>query len=280
MKRVLLTTVGIVAALAIAVLAQPFFSDVPDDHPHAASIIYTADKGWFFGYDDGTFRPDQAITPTQMAAVLARVFPDGLTRGEFATFLTDRHNNIIDTTDTTIPMGETPRPGDDTNPTTTTGEPDDTDEPEATTTTDPERDIRSWVYFEGQGADAGKYRGYRLRSTIDSEQPPQGGSHLWLKCGIADDSFNEHFIRSEWWITDRDRRGETTVDYWFTDRTNTEEQWEAINMSVTPSDGFLDVLTRTTATWLYIDIDTKQGFETIEFVLAGLSEVLDELACL
>ena len=80
------------AVMAVAMAAAVFaatgrFSDVEPNHPRYADIEYAATKGWFAGYDDGTFRPDSVIPEHQIAIVVARAFPDGATRADMATFL-------------------------------------------------------------------------------------------------------------------------------------------------------------------------------------------------
>jgi hypothetical protein len=51
----------------------PTFDDVPTDHPFALEIGWLADEGISEGYDDGTFRPGDAVTRQAMAAFLNRV---------------------------------------------------------------------------------------------------------------------------------------------------------------------------------------------------------------
>ena len=68
-------------------LAASSFSDVASGHPQRDDIEYAADQGWFHGYRDGTFKPDKAITQSQIAMVLSRAFPTGSTRADLATFL-------------------------------------------------------------------------------------------------------------------------------------------------------------------------------------------------
>ncbi len=83
-----LCTAAVAVAVAAAVLAAAGrFSDVQTSHPRYADIEYAASQGWFVGYDDGTFRPDSVIPEHQIATVVARVFPDGATRADMATFL-------------------------------------------------------------------------------------------------------------------------------------------------------------------------------------------------
>lgn len=87
----------IVLAAAVLAVAAPLlaetagdgrvFPDVPD-RTAAAFVAYATAEGWFTGYPDGTFRPDQRITPGQLAKVVERAYPDGLTRAEAAKFMT------------------------------------------------------------------------------------------------------------------------------------------------------------------------------------------------
>ena len=67
------TTAAALAVTAVAVVpasaANPF-SDVSEDHPHfkGISTLYTA--GAIQGYNDGTFKPSQAVTRGQVAKIL------------------------------------------------------------------------------------------------------------------------------------------------------------------------------------------------------------------
>ena len=83
------TTIAVAAAvlLAVPVFAQIQFSDVPDDNPHREDINAVAGQRWFVGYRDGTYKPDQKISPSEMTRVLTRAFDEGLTRAEFASFM-------------------------------------------------------------------------------------------------------------------------------------------------------------------------------------------------
>ena len=60
-KRVAVMVCLMLAVTVTAAWATHTFSDVPDDHPQAADIAYAVEKGWFQGYDDGTFRPDNTL---------------------------------------------------------------------------------------------------------------------------------------------------------------------------------------------------------------------------
>lgn len=85
--RIAVTAI-LVAALALPVLAQATrFPDVPATHFRQADIEAVASRGWFIGKADGTYDPEGAITSGQMARVIGRRFPNGMTRAEFASLL-------------------------------------------------------------------------------------------------------------------------------------------------------------------------------------------------
>ncbi|MFZ5648795.1 MAG: S-layer homology domain-containing protein [Bacillota bacterium] len=48
------------------------FPDVPGTHWAAEQINLAVNKKWVFGYDDGTFRPDQLVTRSELATIMAR----------------------------------------------------------------------------------------------------------------------------------------------------------------------------------------------------------------
>lgn len=77
----------VLAVSATAALATHNFSDVPDDHPQAGDIAYAVEKGWFAGYPDGTFRPDDTLIDSHIVIVFRRAFPMGVTRADLATIL-------------------------------------------------------------------------------------------------------------------------------------------------------------------------------------------------
>ena len=64
---------------------------MPGDHPRKLDIDYAAGRGWFEGFEDGTFRPDQVVTASQIAALVGRVFAEvseeGVDRLEAALFM-------------------------------------------------------------------------------------------------------------------------------------------------------------------------------------------------
>ena len=83
--------------VAVPIVAQMQFSDVPEDHPRRADIAFVAERGAFQGYPDGTFRPERNITPEQMTTVLRRAFPDGMTRAVFASMLRNGYEQAAPT---------------------------------------------------------------------------------------------------------------------------------------------------------------------------------------
>ena len=86
---------GLFAAVAVAVIAtatvvwaQSRFPDVSAENPFVNDIEITAERGWFVGFEDGTFGPDRPITVSQAVRVFTRAFEDGNpTRAEFAAVL-------------------------------------------------------------------------------------------------------------------------------------------------------------------------------------------------
>lgn len=102
MKRIITATVAGAALFLMAAeldecgssvidqqLGQTTFTDLPADHDFYAGARVAEAEGWFVGNTDGTLRPDQTITAQQIASVVERVFADGATRGEVATFLAE-----------------------------------------------------------------------------------------------------------------------------------------------------------------------------------------------
>ena len=68
-------------------MAVTGFRDLGTVHPNYDDIQFAVDKGWFQGYDDGTFRPDRVVSDDHLTRVIRRAFPNGATRAELATFL-------------------------------------------------------------------------------------------------------------------------------------------------------------------------------------------------
>lgn len=63
---------GIVTAHPTTNISHPLFRDVLDNHPHWPYISWLADTGITTGFDNRTFRPDQAVNRAAMAAFLFR----------------------------------------------------------------------------------------------------------------------------------------------------------------------------------------------------------------
>lgn len=84
----------VVSGLAWAqndLLREPVeFSDVEPSNTNIAygDIDYVVRRGWFSGKEDGTFDPMGRVTSAQMARVIDRAFPDGITRNKLAALLT------------------------------------------------------------------------------------------------------------------------------------------------------------------------------------------------
>lgn len=74
------------------------FSDIPLAHPQHQDIAYAKERGWFTGYPNGNFRPEQSITPAQIVTVLQRAFPTGSTRADLASFMRNGNQALTTTT--------------------------------------------------------------------------------------------------------------------------------------------------------------------------------------
>ena len=73
---------------AVSWAAVAGFPDVAEDHLHADDIAIVADRGWFVGFEDGTFGPDREVTLSQTLKVFSRVFAEvNPTRAGFAAVL-------------------------------------------------------------------------------------------------------------------------------------------------------------------------------------------------
>ncbi len=97
MRTKQVTAIALVLVLAggLSVWAQASrFSDVPDSHPQAHDIEHAAEQGWFAGFVDGTFRPDQTISAENALRVFNRAFPEGVTRADLSTFLRAGANQL------------------------------------------------------------------------------------------------------------------------------------------------------------------------------------------
>lgn len=63
---------GVMLTLGGVAVADGIFSDVGPDNTHAAGIQWAFENGLIEGFDDGTFRPGQAVTRGQLASILER----------------------------------------------------------------------------------------------------------------------------------------------------------------------------------------------------------------
>lgn len=62
---------GVVVTLTgVGLASHETFSDVPDDHPHAAGVHWLAPA--VEGFPDGTFRPNHPVTRGQVATMMQR----------------------------------------------------------------------------------------------------------------------------------------------------------------------------------------------------------------
>ena len=109
--RYLLTVPLVIVVVAgTAAWAAHNFTDVPDDHPQHDDIAYAAEKGWFAGYGDGTFRPDRKLTTDQAVTVFGRAFPDGVSRADLATILRAGDETLTGQSTTTTTQAFQPIP--------------------------------------------------------------------------------------------------------------------------------------------------------------------------
>lgn len=72
------------------------FPDVADDHPQLTDIDNGAAKKLLLGYPDGNFRPGRAVTASQTAKVLNRLFPEGASRADLAAFMKAGNRALLD----------------------------------------------------------------------------------------------------------------------------------------------------------------------------------------
>ena len=95
--RKLVSAIVAVAVLAVGatVFAQSAYRDVPDGHSRASDIAVATALGAFKGGTDGSFNPEGRITTRQMERVLSRLYPEGITRAEFASFVV-AGNKVLD----------------------------------------------------------------------------------------------------------------------------------------------------------------------------------------
>ncbi|MBD3109625.1 S-layer homology domain-containing protein [Bacillus sp. AGMB 02131] len=76
LKKTLLLVVSLVLVLSLAPIAQAqtSFRDVPPSHTFYEEIQFLVELGIISGFEDGTFRPGQAVTRAQAAIMIGRTF--------------------------------------------------------------------------------------------------------------------------------------------------------------------------------------------------------------
>ena len=241
-------------------LARLAFPDVPADHPHRDAIQWSQQVGAFQGYEDGTFKPDVKITADQATIVFGRVYPNGVTRAEFAALLYAGRNLLSTgtTTPTTLPAEERP----------------------AT--------IGQWVYFEGEGVH-GKYEAYRLSATSSSKYSFQTDPALYVRCGVGNDVWNSVFIATPWLVFNFGDVTETVsltyrLSDWTSSRTvswrSNEESDSTIWAPAQGANAWLSELAEIGQGTLYLSLEGRYDIETATFAeVFGIRQVIDVLTC-
>ena len=236
--------------IASAVWAQATFSDVPDDHPQADDIAYAVAQGWFAGYEDGTFRPDDTLIDRHVVTVFRRAFPDGVSRADLATVLRAGETALNTTTPTTTP-------------TVGTG---------------------SWKYVDGTGLH-GDYEGYIVLSTSSSAEDWQFDPILVIRCGVGNEAWDDVFIGTQFLLFNDIDTDTMTVAYRFSDQTQvtTDNGWrsnEDSDSGLLASSGFISALENTDGDYLYTSLRGRNATESAEFDITGLDAVLEALDCI
>jgi hypothetical protein len=89
-RRLLVVLLLIVAACLVilppALAAGASFSDVPSNHPYATAIADLSGRGTISGFDDGTFRPNAAVSRQQFAKMIVKVLGLTVTGNEVCPF--------------------------------------------------------------------------------------------------------------------------------------------------------------------------------------------------
>lgn len=87
-------------------LGETRFSDVNGSHPFYAGMRVAEHYEWMLGYPDGTLRPDEQVSAKQLASMVERIYSDGMTRAEAATYLAEgsialqQHSVAVETIET------------------------------------------------------------------------------------------------------------------------------------------------------------------------------------
>ena len=264
-KRAVLV-VAVIMVLTTVVVAQTGFPDVPEDHPHRQAIEWSELKGAFRGYEDGTFKPDQKITAEQATIVFGRIYPDGVTRAEFAALLYVGRDLLEEDPATTTTSSAV---------TTTTVAP---------TTTPTLWSVGEWVPFSGEGI-WGEYEGYSLRATSHSGYEWEVPPHIYVRCGKTDTRWNMAYITTPFllvgdddqdvWVTWRPETRPTPYEGWWW----SDEESDSTLLSYFPAD-FLTALSTAGEGALYMVIEHEYDSESVEFgEILGIRGVLQRLDC-
>ncbi len=64
-----------VLLLPFVALAGDYFSDVPASHPNSTAIYYMKEKFILKGYEDGTFRPENAVNRAELMKIIVESNP-------------------------------------------------------------------------------------------------------------------------------------------------------------------------------------------------------------
>ena len=105
MRTRLIVTTMLAVVLAAPLVASGGFWDVPQDgSPLAEAVYYSRDNGFFKGFPDGNFRPDQVMTETQYIKVAERLYNrfDSWTRADWAQLLYAGLPSLTPITTTTL----------------------------------------------------------------------------------------------------------------------------------------------------------------------------------
>lgn len=54
-------------------MATKKYPDVPNDAWYSRAVEFVTERGLMFGYDDGTFRPNDKLTRAEAAIILKRL---------------------------------------------------------------------------------------------------------------------------------------------------------------------------------------------------------------
>lgn len=275
MKRLFLLILLLAAILSVGtVVAQSLFPDVPEDHPHYDAIQWSQQVGAFRGYEDGTFKPDQKITAEQATIVFGRVYPDGVSRAEFAGLLYAGRALLSEsvepetTTNTTVPTEE---------PLWSTGR---------------------WRHFQGETAE-GKYEGYYLQAIrpvglYSHESTPD----ITIRCGIGNDEWDGVYFFTPWLIFNHGFNREYVDIHYRTDSSElrtirglSDEDGDSAVFIHYPQGGawsqvraarqaFLSDLGNLGEGKLWVTIDAKYDDRHMEFSdILGIRGVLQRLDC-